>query len=111
MVLHHDEEDGMTHLRLGGLCVGLGLLFGAIRAGEPKQPQGDPAKTLIDLLPEVSEQDIGYSSTTTGTAFLPFGRCESHAFLLGQRSHVASDAMRSLVKLGVAAVPSLLDHL
>lgn len=101
----------MTRLQLGVCVVTLGLLAIIARADEPKKPEADPAKALIDQLTEVSRQDIGYSASVTGTAFHPLGRRESHAMILGQRPHVESDAMRSLVKLGVIAVPALLDHL
>jgi ankyrin repeat protein len=102
----------MTRLQFGSVwVVVLGLLSGAIRADEPKKPETDPAKVLIDQLTEVSEPDIGYSPSTAGTAFFPLGRSESQVMLFGQRPHSASDAMRSLVKLGVKAVPALLEHL
>lgn len=76
-------------------------------------PAADPAKALIDHLPDVDRQDTGYSGASSGTAFLPFGRNESGVVLLAPRQGKfgSSDAMRSLVKLGVKAVPALLDHL
>ena len=101
----------MTRIQLGGVWAVLGLLAVTAPADEPKKSDADPAKALIDKLTEVSRQDTGYSGTTTGTAFFPLGHHESHAMLLGQRPHAESDAMRSLVKLGVKAIPALLDHL
>jgi Ankyrin repeats (3 copies) len=76
-------------------------------------PAADPAVALIDQLPALDRQDIGYSGSVSGTAFLPFGRNESGVVLLSPRQGKSgsSDAMRSLVKLGVKAVPALLDHL
>ncbi len=98
----------MSVLLVGSVwLVASGVLFGVDGAGEQKKPEADPAKALIDRLMEVSRQDTGYSGTTTGTAFLPLGQNQSHAMLLGQRPHAESDTMRSLVKLGVKAVPAL----
>ncbi|MEO2090475.1 MAG: ankyrin repeat domain-containing protein, partial [Gemmataceae bacterium] len=76
-------------------------------------PAADPAKVLIDQLPDVDRQDTGYSGGDSGTAFLPLNRTEGGPVLLSPRQGTfgPSDAMRSLVKLGVKAVPALLDHL
>ncbi|HSQ55080.1 MAG TPA: hypothetical protein VLM40_04980, partial [Gemmata sp.] len=102
----------MAQVQFGSVSVVIfGLLLGAIRADDPKQPQADPANKLIDQLTEVSRQDTGYSGSVSGTAFLPLGQHQSHAMLFGQRPHAESDAMRSLVKLGVKAIPALLEHL
>ncbi len=87
---------------LAGVCLVAGVA-----------PAADPAKAMIDQLPEVDRQDTGYSGASSGTAFLPFGRNETGVVLLAPRQGKfgSSDAMRSLVKLGVKAVPALLDHL
>ena len=73
----------------------------------------DPAVALIDQLTELDRQDTGYSGSDSGTAFLPLSRNERGAVLLSPQpgKFGSSDAMRSLVKLGVKAVPALLDHL
>ena len=102
----------MTQLQLGfGWVLVLALLPGNALADEPKQPATHSVKALINKLVDVAEPDTGYSGSVSGTAFLPLGRSEAHTMLLGQRPHAESDAMRSLVKLGVKAVPALLDHL
>jgi hypothetical protein len=112
MALPNNEEDGMTRLQLGGVCVvALGQLAVTARADPPKRPDADPAEALIERLTELREQDTGYSGSLSGIAFLPLGRRESYTMLFGQRPHAESDAMRSLVKLGVKAIPALLDHL
>lgn len=76
-------------------------------------PAADPAKALIDQLPALDRQDTGYSGSNNGSAFLPLGRNERGVVLLSPRQGKSgsSDVMRSLVKLGVKAVPALLDHL
>jgi ankyrin repeat protein len=107
-----DKERGMAQLRLGSVCVmTFGLLSGAIRADEPKKPPADPVIALIDQLTEVSRQDTGYSGSMSGASFLPLGQRAMHTMLFGQQANAESDAMRSLVSLGVKAVPALLEHL
>jgi len=66
---------------------------------------------LIDKLAETSEGGLGYMATMSGSAFLPLGRSQPGARLLGGESPVASPAIRELVKSGAAAVPHLIAHL
>lgn len=101
----------MTKVQLGSLSAVLGLLLGAIGAPEPKKPPVDPAQKLIGQLTDVNHQDIGYSGSVSGSSFLPLGQHETHTILFGQGPNSESSAMRSLVKLGVKAVPALLEHL
>jgi ankyrin repeat protein len=93
-----------------GAWLVLATMFGlapGVRAAD------DPAKALIDKLVEVDRQDTGYSGSDSGSAFLPLGQNEWQGGLLSPRQGKfgSSDAMKSLVKMGVKAVPALLDHL
>jgi ankyrin repeat protein len=77
----------------------------------PEEAPANEAKALIDQLPKLDQQDTGYSGSVTGSAFLPLGRSETHTMLFGQKPHASSDALKSLVKLGTKALPTLLAHL
>jgi ankyrin repeat protein len=86
----------------------------AVAAAQPK-PDKQPAvniPALIDQLTQVAESDIGYSSTITGSSFLPLDR-QGHfqVGLLFQKPPAPSEAMREIVKQGAAAVPHLIAHL
>src|SRR5262249_22211259 len=97
-----------------GLVFGLGVLTSTARAQErKKQPQGAAreAKALIDRLTEIDHKDTGYSGSVSGSAFLPLGQSETQTILLGQKPHESSHALKSLVKLGTKALPTLLKHL
>jgi ankyrin repeat protein len=100
----------VTPFRLFGGWVAL-LLLTPVGADEPKK--ADPIRALIDQLADLDQQDTGYSGGDSGTAFLPLNRTEGGPVLLSPRQGKSgpSDAMRSLVKLGMKAVPALLDHL
>jgi ankyrin repeat protein len=69
-------------------------------------------KALIDSLTEVTDGDLGYSSSASGTVFLPVD-ANSHpgVMLLSQTPLSQSSAMRELVQQGAVALPHLLDHL
>lgn len=77
----------------------------------PNAPENNTVASLIEKLPEIVEEDVGYMSTMAGSGFLPLGKSEAEAFLLGQKSPSSSDAMRQLVARGAAAVPELIAHL
>jgi ankyrin repeat protein len=97
-----------------GLVAGLGLITSVARAQELKNQPEVPAnevKALIDRLIGLDRQDTGYSGSVTGSAFLPLGQSEMHTMLFGQRPHASSDTLKSLVKLGTRALPTLLEHL
>jgi ankyrin repeat protein len=97
-----------------GLVAGLGLITSVVRAQEMKKQAAVSAKevkALIDRLTKLDRQDTGYSGSVTGSAFLPLGQSETHTILLGQQSQASSDALKSLVKLGIRALPTLLAHL
>jgi ankyrin repeat protein len=68
---------------------------------------------LIDKLVEVTEQDGGYSgSSSSGPGFSPLEReAPFNGGLLFQKPLVRSDALRLIVKEGVRAVPYLIEHL
>jgi ankyrin repeat protein len=98
------------------VCVTIcfGVMSSAIAAQEvKKQPKGtaDEVTALIDRLTKVDQQDIGYSASTSGSAFLPIGQSEAGMMLLSQRPNESSDTLKSLVKLGNSALPKLLEHL
>jgi ankyrin repeat protein len=97
-----------------GLVAGLSLVTSIGQAQEPKrkpdQP-GDEVEALINRLTELHDQDTGYSGSVAGSAFLPLGQSETGVILFGQKPHVPSDALRSLVKLRTRALPKLLAHL
>ena len=71
----------------------------------------DSVAAVIDKLPEVAEQDVGYMATMSGSGFLPLGRSEAGAFLLGQQPARSSGTLRQLVAKGAAAIPDLVAHL
>jgi ankyrin repeat protein len=84
------------------------------------QPHGNDIPPLIEKLRDIAEGDIGYMPNATGSGFLPLGKSEAGAMLLGstdpgatafQKPAGGSDAMRELVKHGAAAVPHLIAHL
>jgi hypothetical protein len=55
---------------------------------------------------------MGYSSSVSAEAFLPLdAEGQIHTMMLFQQPLVTSEAMRELVKLGVKAVPHLIEHL
>lgn len=67
---------------------------------------------LIDRLPQTSEVDNGYNPASWGSSFLPTdSKSEFQGGLLFQPPAVQSSPMRELVKLGLAALPQLLEHL
>jgi hypothetical protein len=97
-------------IAVAGLC----LMAGIVHAQEPKKKPaaaGDGVEALIDRLTEIDQQDVGYSGSVTGSAFLPLGQTQTHTMLLGQTQNESSDALKSLVKLGTKALPTLLKHL
>jgi ankyrin repeat protein len=80
--------------------------------GEKKaKPPGDEVKALVDRLTEIDRPDIGYSGSVSGSSFLPLGQSETHTILFGQKPLASSDALKSLVRLGTRALPTLLKHL
>jgi len=97
-----------------GVLVGLGLITSVAREQENKKQPSVPAnevKALIDRLTKLDRQDVGYSGSVSGSAFLPLGQSETYTILFGQKPHASSEAIKSLVKLGTKALPTLLDHL
>jgi ankyrin repeat protein len=95
--------------------LGIGLMTGLARAqalGKDREVSAKEVKALIDRLTELDQQDTGYSASVTGSAFLPLGQSETGMVLLFPRKpHASSEALKSLVKLGVKALPTLLEHL
>ena len=107
-------QNEQSHRAWISVVAGLSLMASIVHAQEPKEkPQtaGDEVKALIDRLTEIEQQDVGYSGSVTGSAFLPFGQSETHTMLLGQTPNESSDALKSLVKLGTKALPTLIKHL
>lgn len=96
---------------IGATCV-LALTGATLMAQEaPKRPAVDIPK-LIDQLADVADADVGYSATVTGSIFTPLdNEGQLHTFLLSGERRVPSDALRTLVKQGAAAVPQLIAHL
>ena len=66
---------------------------------------------LIDKLPQIAEGDVGYMPTRSGSGFLPLGKSETGALLLGQEVPTGSDTMRRIVEHGAVAIPQLIAHL
>lgn len=97
-----------SHRAWISLLAGLCLMAGVAHAQEPKK---DEVEALIDQLTKVDRQDVGYSASVTGAAFLPLGQSETHTILLFQEPHTSTGALKSLVRLGIRALPALLKHL
>jgi hypothetical protein len=78
-----------------------------------KGRQGDPkVVALIDKLTEVADEGAGAHSTAWVSGFIAVDEDLQFAGgMLGSRKPVVSSPMRELVRLGVAALPDLLDHL
>ena len=72
--------------------------------------KGDIA-TLINQLQNIGEGDTGYSSTMTGSGFLPLGVSQASVLVLGQGPTTNATPMRQLVEQGIAAIPGLIAHL
>ncbi len=101
-------------LSFGWVLVALALpMLAQAMADEPKPAPADPVVALIDKLVELDTQDTGYSGADSGGSFLPLGRSEASGRLISPRQGKfgSSDAMKSLVKLGMKAVPALLERL
>ena len=93
------------------LLAALGLMAIAGQAQEIKKQPVDEVKALIDQLTQVDRQDTGYSGSVSGSSFLPLGESQTGTMLLFQKPNDASEALKSLVKLGTRALPKLLEHL
>lgn len=68
-------------------------------------------ESLIHQLQDISEGDIGYMPTRSGSGFLPLGTSDSGMMLLGQKRPESSSTMRQLIEFGAEAIPQLVDHL
>jgi hypothetical protein len=105
-----------TQSRFAGIGL-IAVLCLAASIGGVQVPQKKPQKpaaeveALIDQLTQVDQQDVGYSASVSGSSFLPLGQSHTGMALLFQEPSATSDALRSLVKLGVKALPTLLEHL
>ncbi len=82
------------------------------------QQTAKKVEALIDQLREVANPDFGYSTCVEGTIFLPLEREGQHyggkVLLAGSWTEPPlrrSAALRDLVRIGLPAVPHLLDHL
>lgn len=109
------------------ICLPLFLLLlvppGAGLSADSPNPQtsqhpAERVEALIDRLREVANPDFGYSTCVAGTIFLPLEREGQHAgpkvLLAGSWTEPPlrrSAALRELVRIGLPAVPHLLDHL
>ena len=91
--------------------LGRSRLSDAQEQATPRAPETDSVAAVIDKLPEVAEQDVGYMATMSGSGFLPLGTSEAGAFLLGQQPARSSGTLRQLVAKGTAAIPDLVAHL
>jgi ankyrin repeat protein len=100
----------MSSARLGTSLVAV-LLLTAAAAARADAPAVD-VPALIDKLTDVADSDVGYSSTSWGSPFLPLDRKGAWGGgLLFQKPDVPSDTLRVIVKQGAAAVPHLVKHL
>ena len=112
-------ENVMTQLcQARYTCIGLiAVLCLAAWIGAVQEPQKKPqtpageVESLIDRLTQIDQQDVGYSASVSGSAFLPLGQSQMGMALLFQEPSASSDTLKSLVKLGAKAVPALLEHL
>src|SRR5262249_50088272 len=80
--------------------------------GEPFRTHNPQVAAFIDQLTEVADEGIGTHSTAWASGFL--GSDAEPRFaggILGSRKPIASSAMQQLVRLGVAALPDLLEHM
>ncbi|HCO24642.1 MAG: hypothetical protein CME31_10875 [Gimesia sp.] len=69
-------------------------------------------ESLIDKLIEISKPGYGYSSSFSGTEFLPYADTgQESTFLLGGFKPVRSETLRRIVEQGVDAVPALIKHM
>jgi len=101
----------LSHTICVALLATLGSMANVGKAEEIKKPPADDAKALIDQLTQLGRQDTGYSATVSGSSFLPLGQSHAGAMLLFQKPNEPSDALRSLVKLGIKALSTLIEHL
>src|SRR5205823_9556613 len=85
-----------------------------IRSAPPELPfrPVDPSVvTLIDQLRDVTDEGVGTHSTALAIGFIAVN--EEPQFgggVIGSRRPVTHPAQRELVRLGVAALPDLLNH-
>ena len=77
----------------------------------PSDKERATIATLIDRLPQLTEGDIGYSATRSGSGFLPLGKSSTGTMLLGVKPPSRSETMREIVSLGAVALPKLIAHL
>jgi ankyrin repeat protein len=108
----------MRSLRFGIGCLALLALIAvgarwALSDGpqHKDRPPKDEVSALIDDLQKIAEGDVGYMPTRSGGGFLPLGKSETGAMMLGQKRPASSSTMRELVTRGAAAVPQLIAHL
>jgi ankyrin repeat protein len=97
-----------------GVMAAIGVVSGIGHAQELKKEPASAAnevKALIDQLTKIDRQDMGYSGSVSGSAFVPLGQSEMHTILFGQEPNASSEALKSLVSLGTKALPRLLEHL
>jgi|SRR5215475_4134428 len=67
---------------------------------------------LIEKLAEISSPGYGYSSTFSGSQFLPYEETESvHTVVFIKESLSNSAELKKLVEFGIDSVPFLLEHL
>ncbi len=106
------QTNPSTRLQLTLLAAA--FLFPSLaQAQEPKKATApaDEVKALIDKLTEIDQQDTGYSGSNSGSSFLPLGQSNTGAMLLFQRPNKSSESLKSLVDLGLKAIPALIEHL
>jgi len=91
----------------------VGLLLCCTACSAPHAGEGQHRiRCLIDRLADVSEVGYGYSGSFCGSQFLPLEGTEKvHTFVFGRDAPSTSETLTALVESGVAAVPSLLEHL
>src|SRR5262245_6776334 len=83
-------------------------IFGSGADGAPDLE----TEALIDELPRIAQFGYGYSAMFSGSQFLPSpDSSEVHTLVLGSESPRNSAALEGIVRRGVVAVPSLLQHL
>lgn len=78
----------------------------------PIPPVDSKAAALIDRLVYVTDQGPGTRSTAWTSSFIAVDEdARFHGGILGSEKPVMNPAMRDLVRMGIAALPDLLNHL
>lgn len=108
-------QDSLSGWPWIAVTAAIGVISSSALGQEPKKqppkPLANEVEALIDRLTEIDQQDIGYSASESGSAFLPLEHRHAGSMMLFQKPSATSETMKSLVKFGAKALPALLKHL